>query len=389
MLVFVQPYGLNSPGGGARIFRSLLQDAPVPFLSICTSPQSPPQTTIGKEIHLPIRPHLGRLESTRLSRYFYPIEAGLAQRFEDRFAQICLEHKATGIHGLAHSLDFWYAYRVAQKLNLPYYLTVHDELTYNLHKRLELGTAMNRLAKVWAGATARFVISDVMGQEYCRRYGDRSYAVVTDGLEKVAPAPLVRSPKSLRVYFMGSVHLSYQANFCALVQALDQFQQTHLDWTVSLSIRGGLSFSLPENAIAIKLLPWASEAEVAADINHADVLYLPLPFGKSNESFARYSLSTKLVTYLGSGLPILYHGPKFAAAAQLLREKDAAILAESLDPEDIQQVLANAKSRTSEMVENALHLGCNQFSLNNTQNRFWKTLQHNGDLPVSCEIGRC
>ena len=25
--------------------------------------------------------------------------------------------------------------------------------------------------------------------------------------------------------------------------------------------------------------------------------------------FVRFSLSTKLVTYLGSGLPIIYHGP--------------------------------------------------------------------------------
>ncbi len=375
MLVFVQPYGLNSPGGGPRIFRSLLQDAPVPCLSVCTSPQSPPQTAIAPEIHLPVRPHLGRLESTRLSRYFYPIEASLARRFEDRLTQVCLDHKATGIHGLAHSLDFWYAYRVAQKLNLPYYLTVHDDLAYALQNRLEQKFGMAHIGEAWANAAERFVISKEMGEEYCRRYGQKSWTIVTDGITDIPAAALPRLPKQLRVYFMGAIHLTYQANFCALLEALNRFQQCHLDWSVSLTIRGGVPFDLTSSTIPIKLLPWGSQAEVAQDLDQIDALYMPLPFGKETETFTKYSLSTKMVTYLGSGLPILYHGPAIAAASQLLELHNAAILAHSLDPAIIKQSLEVTQPQMPQIVENALKLGRSQFTLEAVRSRFWTPLQ--------------
>ena len=58
----------------------------------------------------------------------------------------------------------------------------------------------------------------------------------------------------------------------------------------------------------------------------ADLLYMPMPFGEAHEKFARYSLSTKMVTYAGSGVPILYHGPATSAAFDLLKRNDAAIL---------------------------------------------------------------
>ncbi len=41
------------------------------------------------------------------------------------------------------------------------------------------------------------------------------------------------------------------------------------------------------------------------------------------KKFARYSLSTKMVTYAGSGVPILYHGPADSAAYELLNKNNA------------------------------------------------------------------
>lgn len=375
MLVFVQPYGLNSPGGGPRIFRSLLQDSPVPFLSVCTSPQSPPPTTIAQEIHLPIRPNLGRIEQTRLGRYSYLIESLFVKRFEQRLSDLCVQHRATGIHAIAHSVDFWYAYRVAQRLGLPYYLTVHDDLAYALRNRLEQKFGMAHIGEAWANAAERFVISKEMGEEYCRRYGQKSWTIVTDGLIDIPAVALTRPPKHLKVYFMGAIHLTYEANFCALLEALNQFQQSHSDWSVSLTIRGGVPFHLNSPTVAIKLLPWGSQTEVANDLEQADALYMPLPFGSETEAFVKYSLSTKMVTYLGSGLPILYHGPAIAAAGQLLKTHNAAILADSLDPAIIEQSIEAAQPQITQIVENALQLGRSQFSLEEVRSRFWKPLQ--------------
>ena len=376
MLVFVQPFGLNSQTGGPRIFRSLLQDANRPFLSVCTSPSKPPLTKVGKEIHLPTRAAFGRLESTRIGPYFYIIESLLARQFERRLEALCLQYKTQGIHGLAHTLDFWYAYQVARKLGVPYYLSVHDDLGYALQKRLEFKDGMARIAQVWANAKARFVISEAMGKEYSHRYGTQPYVIVTDGLKEVPPKPLIRPSKSLRLYFMGAIHLSYQDNFHALLQALKQFRLANPDWDVSLTIRGNVPFSLNANTVPIKILPWASESEVAQDIHQADVLYLPLPFGEDCTSFVKYSLSTKMVTYLGSGLPILYHGPKIAAASQLLSQNGAAIVAVSLDPGAICATLQVTQEKVPQMVESALQVSRSQFLLPDVRDRFWKELAY-------------
>ena len=109
----------------------------------------------------------------------------------------------------------------------------------------------------------------------------------------------------------------------------------------------------------------------------ADFLYLPLPFATQHEWFSRYSLSTKMVTYLGTGLPILYHGPDYAAAAHTLHSKKAALFCESLVPEEMaRQILQQTKNPEvcTQIVEGALALGKQKFMLQDQRERFWKIL---------------
>ena len=375
MIVFVQPFGLNSPGGGSRILRALLEDAPVAFLSICTSPQAPPPTTVGQELYLPIRPYLGRIETTRFSNvaniFYFPL-GGI---FRYRLTGICRKIKATAIHAIAHDLTFWYAYQVAQKLKLPYYLSVHDDLKYALQGSLLFKEGMNKIAEAWKGAEGRFVISDELGKEYSRRYGQKAYVIVTDGLDKVPTKPQIRPTNSCRIYFMGLFHISYKVNFNAFLQALEILQKLRPDWHFALTCRCGLiSPELLTDRFPVTWLPFASEQEVIRDMEQADMVYLPLPFGQEYEYFVRYSLSTKMITYLGSGLPILYHGPVKAAASQMLAQHQAAILIHSLDPHCIAETLIREREKTTKFVQNALNLGVEQFLLIEQKKRFWNLI---------------
>jgi hypothetical protein len=379
MIVFVQPFGLHSPGGGPRILRALLTDAPSPFLSVCTSPESPPPTGLGREVHLPVRPHCGRLESTRLAPRLYPLERLYARGMPRRIAQLCEEAGATGIHGVAHSMDYWYAYRAARHLGIPYYLSVHDDLAYALRNRPELDEGMSHMPEVWNGARHRFVISEAMGREYCSRYGQQPYSLITDGLESVPAQPAARPPGRLCVYFMGLFHLSYTPNMRALSKALLLAAQTRPDLAVSLVCRSGaLPGDAKEPALPVEELPFGSEADVQNDLNRATVLYMPLPFTPEHDSFVRLSLSTKMITYLGSGLPILYHGPGHAAAGQVLQAHDAAFLITSLEPREIADNMLSALDQTQSIAENALHLARDQYLLTDQRNRFWRAMQSEG-----------
>jgi hypothetical protein len=371
MIVFVQPFGLRSPGGGPRILRALLADAPVPFLSICSWLQAPPISDVGRELHVPMRPWFGRVETTRPGRYLGLLLPLFSNQFKSRLERICCEEGARAIHAIPHGLDFWYAFQVAQKLEIPYYLNVHDDLRYNLRGRPEMRAAIRRLGEVWTKAAHCFVISESMGRECCLRYGERPYTIITDGLTDLPDGPRPLPAKSLRVYFGGAIHESYRPNFRCLLRALEILRRKLPDTAITMTCRG--SAAIEGGDFPVRVLPWASEAAVARDLEEVDLLYLPLPFDRKYEPFYRFSLSTKLVTYLGSGLPILFHGPPNSALGELLSQHQAGILLGSLDPARVADSLLETRDRT-EIVRNALELGRRRFWLADQRRRFWSWL---------------
>lgn len=365
--IFVQAFGLHTAGGGPRILRALLRDAPADCVSVSSLPEAPPPTDVAPEVHIPIRPHFGRIERTRFAGhlgYTLPI---FKRSFVKRFEMLCRAFRVDGIHAVAHAPDFWLTFDIANRLSIPYYVSVHDDPVYTLSTRPEARQAYEALGRVWRGATARTVISREMGEECSRRYGEAPYEIITDGVASCAP-PRAASG-ACRIYFAGLLALSYGPNFRALLDAMARIRNVR----VSLTARGALPPKAPPGAEVI-VKPWGTEAEVARDLDEVDVLYLPMPFGKEHKSFCRFSLSTKMVTYLASGLPILYHGPPYAAAARLLDESDAGIIVDSLDPGVIASALASVPARAATVAQNAAALVRSQFNLSDLRRRFWSTL---------------
>jgi len=279
-------------------------------------------------------------------------------------------------------MEFWYAYRVAKRLQIPFVLNVHDELDYNLKGHPHLTPALEKMAPVWQNADHRIVISEPMGQEYNRRYGWRPFEVITDGLKSVAPNPRPRDPRHLRVYMMGSVHMSYEPNFDVLLSALDELKTTGSFDEVRLTVRPGFTSPVNQRGIEVVEQPWGTQDDIDRDLEEADVLYLPLPFDAEYDSFVRYSLSTKLVTYLGTGLPILYHGPDHSAAHLLLSKHGAAAWAASQDPDEIMSAIHRIRQNRSEMVTRALSLAHSQFLLDDQKRRFWDLVPPVADTAV-------
>ncbi len=374
-LVFVQPFGLRSAGGGPRILRALLKHAPIPFLSVCTLPEKPPASDVGPEIHLPLRPYFGRIEHTRFARVPHWSTPFFARPFERRLERTMRATSARAIHAIPHSgMDFYQAYQIARKLRLPYFLQIHDDLIYSIYPFGDEAAAHAALRETWLGADARFVISERLGEEYSRRYGTKEYVLVTDGLEQVAEAPVQRSGDGLQIYFMGLFHLSYEQNLQIFLEALAQLRREGAPVTMTLRCGGVRRHVIADYEDFLRILPFASEEEVHRDMESADLLYLPLPFQKEQDLFVRFSLSTKMVTYLGSGIPILYHGPQASAAYDLLRKHDAALLPEGNDPAAIAQTLRALladRSQGGANASRALELARKEFILREIAQRFW------------------
>src|SRR5688572_7810998 len=98
MIAFVQPYGLQAHGGGARILRSLLADSPVPYAIINTSPWPGPVAPAEDEIRLRRRPAAGRLDSTRLAPLLAHADIWFGGGFRERLRETCRSLGATAVH---------------------------------------------------------------------------------------------------------------------------------------------------------------------------------------------------------------------------------------------------------------------------------------------------
>jgi len=374
IIVFTQPFSLSMAGGGPRILRSLLRDAPVTALAVCTSPRG---CHGGSEIHVPLRPDFGRIERTRFNGLAHSVAPLFQRRFTRHLEKIISTAQPRGIHAIAHGgLDFYSAFLLAKKFRLPFFLQVHDDVAYTGAGRVPEKTLARCMSEAWQGASARFVISPELGAEYTKRYGEREFVTVTDGLDAVASKPRAAAKQQLRIYFMGLFHIGYEKNLEALNKALDLLPP---DLTNNCVITLRCDFVRPSvlrQSDRFQVLPFGTEADVQADMAKADYLYLPLHFGKADQPFGAYSLSTKMVTYLGSGIPILYHGPTGTAAYNILARNRAAALATSLVPVEIAKVLSELIQPNvgGQLAENALQLARKSFLRAEQHARFWRTI---------------
>ncbi len=371
-ILFVQPFSLGSPGGGARILRALLEGAPFAWLSVCASPRRP--KVWPNETYLRTRPFWGRVEHSRFAGIPNATAPLFAPLFRRRLKKLCLKLRVRAIHVVPHAvLDFAEAHAVARELALPFFVSMHDDIVYTAGNaaRREQGEAAIRAA--WREASACFVISEALGREYRERYGARDYHVVTDGLSALTQPRADADANELRIYFMGLFHMVYERNLRALLDGLEIFQRQQPSVNVRLTCRcEHIRPQVLEGARAATVLPFASEAQVRRDMESADLLYMPIPFGEAYEKFARYSLSTKMVTYAGSGVPILYHGPAASAAHDLLQRNNAAILLTTLEPEEIAAVLAGLTGeKRAKIATNALALAEREFMLVDQTRKFW------------------
>ena len=284
VVVFTQPFSLAAAGGGPRILRSLLRDAPVSTLAICTAPQ---RHSDESEIHVPLRPDFGRIERTRFNRLAHSITPLFRRRFDRKLEQMISTSRPLAIHAIAHGgLDFYSAFLLAKKFQLPFFLQVHDDIVYTGAGRVAEETLARCMSEAWQGAAARFVISPELGSEYTKRYGEREFVIVTDGVDHVA-AKARAATNQLRIYFMGLFHIGYEQNLEALIKAIDLLPSS-LTKNCSITLRCDyVRPAVLRQSARIRVLPFGSEADVEADIGQADCLYLPLHFAKSRSTIRR------------------------------------------------------------------------------------------------------
>ncbi len=376
-VVFVQPSGINAQGGSSKIFRSLIAHAPFKVQILVYGTKAPPAGRVGvEERFVSERPALGRLERTRLHFLADLLRGPFLWSSKKRFYNTMNEWAPNHVHAHIHGIGFMHAAAWCRHREVPMSISIHDDIRHLASEDPWHDAIEKAAAQAWRAAANRFVISPEIGRVYSQRYGDQPWTLITDGLEIFESSPRAVVPRRLNVYFSGALNVPYEPNFIAMQHALQNWKTSHPDFEVRLIMRGGRHFrGEVSGAPVTEVRPFASPDVVRGDLEEVDLLYLPLSIDPRYSNFAKYSLSTKMVTYLASGLPILYHGPEESAAYRLLSQHKACAACFSNDPCELLQAMLEAHAHRESIVKNALQLGREEFQMGDIRKRFWSAIQ--------------
>ena len=313
-----------------------------------------------------------RIDSTRfagasafLDRLYGP---ALKKRIDKNLREICPDI----VHAVLHGSDDWQAAaEYCERTGTPLIVSLHDDLRYNIGAKA-YSRVKEHVKRAWNHASWIFTITEELGIEYCRRFGKRQFQTLTDGVDcKPAYGDAREVGSQINVYFCGLLHYGYTQNFVGLLKVLDGLHPRG-----KLTLRGAVPFrEMRAFEANYELLPFS--LSIDEDFNSADVLYLPLQFGEDYTDFVRFSLSTKMVTYLVSGVPILFHGPKDSALGRLLSQSKAAICCFDNDVRSLRCALDVASDRQArcDVVRAAQALAIEKFDLT-TQRRAFADVVH-------------
>ena len=361
------PYSIFSNGGGSRILRRLYQgrESQITGLGVIEGFSSRGPWGNIREKLVPAWPlqrrwmrwHLRNLGIWMRNRLFKPVTV-------KRIREAARKIEYDVLHVVSHG-----AYCATLCTDE---FCCGKELWVSFHDHFDTAQcSAHDLGLLWKRADRRLVISEEMAAEYTRLFGPSVYELITDGVETAEirqPAQQIGTP--VTIYFAGLLHFEYIPLFEALANALDALAHRGMAFKLLLRGTGQLGF-LAGRSFETEYRPITlNSADLKAELDAADILYLPMKF--TTPEFYRYSLSTKMVGYLGAPGTILYHGPADAAACRLLEKWDAAVCCGSLDTGDLIACLQQLLGQGRPVSANAKALATAQFDLAGIQARFWR-----------------
>jgi glycosyltransferase involved in cell wall biosynthesis len=251
---------------------------------------------------------------------------------------------------------------------------VNKKVWTSFHDHYLLASSFKDTQLLWNYSDRRLMISKELGEEYQRVFGMKDFELITDGLttEEISTPKLMGKDKT-SVYFAGLMHIAYYPLLEVLADSLDELVDE--GYTFELILRGTQKMNFLNNRKfnVIYRSNFITDKELKKEMDLADILYLPIKFSEPN--FYLYSLSTKLISYLGASGKILFHGPSDSAACNLLREKNAAFCCVSLLKTEMIPLIKEILEVDENISNNAKKLAKSNFDLNVIQNTFWKNKQ--------------
>jgi hypothetical protein len=366
-LLSYSPFSVFENGGGSRILRRLYQTNEDKVCSLFVKHfNGEPNAGNIEETYVSIFPLLRPWMKWHLRRWAMNLQTGAfkkgtIQRIHKAVSQI--EHDV--IHVVNHGPFSAALCEYIERSGKPLWVSFHDHFATT-------GGFSEDTARLWKLANRRLVISENLGNEYSRLFGQKDFEIITDGVlreELSEPAPV--NKELVTVYFAGLLHFDYLPLFRVLADALTILANQGIP--VKLILRGTHKVDFLSNkSFEVEYRPVTiNSAELKKELDEASILYLPIKF--SIPEFYLYSLSTKMVGYLAAPGTILYHGPSDSAACKLLTDTHSAVSCHTLEVDELVnsfQTILNCQENTFSI--NAKQVVKERFILESIRRKFWQ-----------------
>lgn len=363
-LLSFQPYSLYCNGGGSRILRRLYGEKETDVCSIVIANEY-------QDYRGPIREKVVNAFPTTKRWMRWKLRNIAAWLRYNVFRGM-----STGkILRAAKTIDFDILHIVDHGLFstalCDHAIRKQKQIWVSFHDHFYTCSSYEQTKLLWVTADRRLVISENLGKEYMRLFGEKSYEIMTDGvLKEEISKPLKKTNDPVKIYFAGLLHVDYLPVFDTLAEALDRLAKSGC--RITLVLRGAKEIpSLNNRLFTTEYRPVTlAEKILKEELDEADILYLPIKF--TTPAFYKYSLSTKMVGYLGAAGTILYHGPADSALCNLLERRKAAVCCTSLNPDDVFNSIQQIFSCGLTFSMNAKELAKTRFCLEGKRRQFWQ-----------------
>jgi hypothetical protein len=220
------------------------------------------------------------------------------------------------------------------KLNLVLYVMDDWQGHHECHQLPYTRRRQRLLSEIVQRANVRYAVSREMAAHYEESFG-KSWTVVHNGVqsEALSNGKSVAS-KPRQVLLAGDVNVFRFDAVIAFAEAIERHNRRNGE-SIRFTVMGDVAEQHRSSLSAlqaVKMLSRRSHSECLDAMKAADLLYLPLAFGKKSSRISLYSLPTKLPEYLATGKSVFFHAPPESAVYRVAERYDLTPRLATIDP---------------------------------------------------------
>ncbi|MCR9015466.1 glycosyltransferase [Aquiflexum gelatinilyticum] len=197
------------------------------------------------------------------------------------------------------------------------------------------------------------------------------YKIVCFADETEVPSPILNNNIS-NIGFAGNVWSP--KNFNTLLLNLNNLNKTGRNLKLHVfsnnfpkSLEDNFSFEI-ENRGLMK------NEDLVNELQKMDLVYVPMSFEENKKILSSTSFPSKVFTYLNTGIPILFHAPKYSSVFKFIEKHNTGFVISSNDEEEFKkdfEKILNSKVGERRMIsENAIRLLKNKYAFSNQRLEF-------------------